>query len=230
MSIIINNLYKNYGKKPALVNISLSINKGITGLLGPNGAGKSSLIKIMCCYLMCNRGEVYINGIDIKKKPMIVKKNIGYLPENNPLYQDVQTYEYLNFIRKIRKVKKYRLNYIIEKTGLNDVLKKKIIHLSKGFKQRIGIAQTLIHDPSVIILDEPTNGLDPNQVIEIRGLIKDISQNKTVIISTHILQEVDALCENIVIINNGKIISNESKEIIKQKSKSIEDYFHNITN
>lgn len=217
MSIKTINLTKYYGKSLAIDNINLDIDKGqIVGFIGPNGAGKSTTIKILAGYLEPTSGEVFINGIDIKKRPIEAKKQIGYLPENNPLYTEMYVKEYLEFWAKIHKINniKSKVEEIIEKTGLTKEAHKKISYLSKGYKQRVGLAAALIHEPDILILDEPTTGLDPNQIIEIRNLIAELGKEKTVILSTHIMQEVEAICQRVIIINNGKIIVDEKTESI----------------
>ncbi len=211
MSIIVEAVSKLYGKQKALDNVSFNVNKGeVVGFLGPNGAGKSTMMKIITCYIPQSNGIVSVCGFDVATQSMDVKKRVGYLPENNPLYFDMYIKEYLSFIagvHKLRNLTKSRIDYIIEKTGLLPEINKKLGVLSKGYRQRVGIAQALIHDPEVIILDEPTSGLDPNQIVEIRNLIKEIGKNKTVLLSTHIMQEVEAMCSRVIIINKGKIVA-----------------------
>ena len=210
MSIIIENISKTYKNQVALNSINLNIKKGeIVGLLGPNGAGKSTLIKILTGYISANNGEVKICGDNINENPKLVKQKIGYLAENNPLYIEMYIKEYLKYIAEIYKVSFQEIDKIIELTGLNSEKNKKINQLSKGYKQRVGLAAALIHNPEVLILDEPTTGLDPNQLIEIRKLIKNIGNNKTVIFSTHILQEVEKICDRIIIINKGNIVEDQ---------------------
>ncbi len=185
----------------------------IVGLLGPNGAGKSTLMKIITGFISQSSGQVIINGIDTYKDPVAIRKNIGYLPENNPLYTEMYVREYLEFTGRIYKLGrklKHRINEIIKLTGLEPEQNKKIGALSKGFRQRVGIAQALIHNPDILILDEPTSGLDPNQIVEIRSLISETGKEKTVILSTHIMQEVEAICDHIIIINKGEIVADDS--------------------
>ncbi len=228
MSIRIENISKIYGKQKALNKISFEIKKGeIMGFLGPNGAGKSTLMKIITNFIPQNEGSIFVNGLDIMENSLEVRKKIGYLPENNPLYLEMYVKEYLNFIAGIYKIKNRnkKVSYIIEKTGLNLEKNKKIAYLSKGYKQRVGIAQVLIHDPEILILDEPTSGLDPNQIIEIRNLILEVSREKTILISTHIMQEVEALCNRVVIINKGNIIAND---FVKKISSNIFNKTQNI--
>lgn len=211
MSILVENVTKIYGVQRALDNVSFSINPGeIVGLLGPNGAGKSTMMKIITCFIPQNKGEVTVCGFNVKDDPLAVKQKIGYLPEHNPLYFEMYVREYLEFIAKLHKisnVNKKFIDKIIERTGLGVEQKKKIGALSKGYKQRVGLAQALIHDPEVLILDEPTTGLDPNQIVDIRNLIVDLGRKKTVVLSTHIMQEVEAICNRAIIINKGKIVA-----------------------
>lgn len=218
MSIIIKDITKVYGTQTVLDNVNININKGeIVGLLGPNGAGKSTLMKILTCYIPPTKGDVFVDDIDALLEPQKVKSIIGYLPESNPLYTEMYIREYLEFIagmHKLGKNAKSRIDEIIEITGLTPEIRKKIGMLSKGYRQRVGLAQALIHDPKVLILDEPTSGLDPNQLIEIRKLITDIGKEKTVLLSTHIMQEVSAMCSRVVIINQGKIIADKPTEKI----------------
>lgn len=222
MSLIINNLNKNFKDFRVLNNISLELKKGeITGLLGVNGAGKSTLIRILAGYYDDWDGQISMNGLDYKKNLKEIKKTTGYLPENNPLYKEMYVEEYLKFIISLYRIKVENYNEIIEKTGLSDVLKKKISTLSKGFKQRIGIASSIIHNPLLLLLDEPISGLDPLQLNEIRGLIKDLSKNKIILFSSHILQEIDLVCDKIIIINKGEIILNEYKNKLKRPLSTI---------
>jgi ABC-2 type transport system ATP-binding protein len=217
MSLIVERLRKIYGAQKALDDISFQVSEGeIVGFLGPNGAGKSTTLKIATGYLPPTAGKVVVGGFDVVADPMAVKKITGYLPEHNPLYLDLYVHEYLTFIGKLYGLRgkrlKRRVEEMIEVCGLIREQNKKIENLSKGYRQRVGLAQALIHDPSVLILDEPTSGLDPNQLLEIRKLIKETSSNKTVIFSTHIMQEVQALCERVVVINKGVIVANERLE------------------
>ena len=217
MSIVIEQLTKFYGAQKALDSISFTAARGeILGLLGPNGAGKSTTMKIATGYLIPNEGKVQVAGIDVLAKPIEAKKRIGYLPEHNPLYLDMYVREFLDFAGSIYKIptadKVKKIDELIEITGLTAERKKKIGQLSKGYRQRVGLAQALIHDPEVLILDEPTTGLDPNQIVEIRNLITRIGKSKTVILSTHIMQEVRAICDRAVIINRGKIVADQRVE------------------
>ena len=222
MSLITKNLNKNFKDFRVLNNISLELKKGeITGLLGVNGAGKSTLIRILAGYYDDWDGQISMNGLDYKKNLKEIKKITGYLPENNPLYKEMYVEEYLKFIISLYRIKVENYNEIIEKTGLSDVLKKKISTLSKGFKQRIGIASSIIHNPLLLLLDEPISGLDPLQLNEIRGLIKDLSKNKIILFSSHILQEIDLVCDKIIIINKGEIILNEHKNKLKRPLSTI---------
>jgi len=230
MSIVIENISKTYKKQVALNSINLNIKKGeIVGLLGPNGAGKSTLIKILTGYISANNGEVKICGDNINENPKLVKQKIGYLAENNPLYIEMYIKEYLKYIAEIYKVSFYEIDEIIELTGLNSEKNKKINQLSKGYKQRVGLAAALIHNPEVLILDEPTTGLDPNQLIEIRKLIKNIGNNKTVIFSTHILQEVEKICDRIIIINKGNIVEDQKVDDLNKNKVNIETHFQKLT-
>lgn len=211
MSILIKNVTKKYGEQKALDDVSIEVNKGeVVALLGPNGAGKSTMMKIITCYLPPNEGEVKVFGHDVLSESLKVRRVVGYLPENNPLYPDMYVREYLEFVAGIHKLgnrSKQRVKEMIEQTGLELEHHKKIGALSKGYRQRVGIAQALIHDPEVLILDEPTSGLDPNQLVEIRNLVREIGKQKTVMLSTHIMQEVEAVCDRVVIINRGKIVA-----------------------
>jgi len=215
MSIIVENITKLYGAQKALDNVSLEIKSGeVVGFLGPNGAGKSTLMKIITGYIPPTSGKITVNNLDVMEHPLEVKKQIGYLPENNPLYHEMYVREYLKFVAGIYKLgnqTKQRIEEIIQQTGLEPEQKKKIGALSKGFRQRVGLAQALIHDPNVLILDEPTSGLDPNQIVEIRNLISEAGKEKTVLLSTHIMQEVEAICDRIIIIHNGKIVADDAK-------------------
>lgn len=214
LTININGITKYYGQQKALDNISLSINKGeIVGLLGPNGAGKSTLMKIITSFVPPSSGTVKIDGFDVQEDSLEIRKRIGYLPEHNPLYQDMYVKEYLGFVLRTypgHKNVKTTIDDIIQLTGLELEKKKKIGALSKGYKQRVGLAQALIHDPNILILDEPTSGLDPNQIVEIRKIITDLGKEKTIILSTHIMQEVEALCNRAIIIDHGKTVADDT--------------------
>ena len=212
MSISVKHLTKYYGDQAAVNNISFEAKDGeILGFLGPNGAGKSTTMKIITGFIPASEGEVEVCGLNIKEHSMKVRQLIGYLPENNPLYLEMYVREYLEFIAKIYKLKniKERVSEMIETVGLQKEQHKQIGALSKGYRQRVGLAQAIIHDPAVLILDEPTSGLDPNQLDEIRGLIKKIGKEKTVMLSTHIMQEVEAICDRVIIIKNGDLVANE---------------------
>lgn len=220
MSIEINHITKRYGEQLALNDITLSISKGIVGLLGPNGAGKSTLMKIITCFLPPSSGMVKVNEFDVMDCPMEVKRIVGYLPEHNPLYLDMYVREYLEFVAGVHQLKgeaaKKRIEAMIEETGLGLEAHKKIGALSKGYRQRVGLAQAMMHDPQVLILDEPTSGLDPNQLVDIRNLISNLGQEKTVLLSTHIMQEVEAICERAIIINKGVVVADDKIENLKQ--------------
>lgn len=223
MSLEVINLFKKYGDQVAVNKINFEVGKGkILGFLGPNGAGKSTTMKIATGYVKATSGRVLINGLDVSDHSIEVRKQIGYLPEHNPLYLDMYVKEYLTFVGKVHDVPnlKSRLDEIIMLCGLTAEQHKKIEELSKGYRQRVGLAQALIHDPEVLILDEPTTGLDPNQIIEIRELIRKISVDKTVIFSTHIMQEVQALCDHVVIINKGNIVANANVNDLKNNTRN----------
>jgi ABC-2 type transport system ATP-binding protein len=210
MSIAVQNITKKYGSQIALNNISFTINKGeIVGFLGPNGAGKSTLMKIITTYLAPDSGAALVAGFDVATQSKMVQKAVGYLPEHNPLYLDLYVREYLEFNASLHKISKNRIDEVIQLTGLTPESHKKISDLSKGYRQRVGIATALLHNPEVLILDEPTTGLDPNQLVEIRNLIKNIGKNKTVFLSTHIMQEVEAICDRILIIDKGTIVTDK---------------------
>lgn len=219
MSIRVQSLLKIYGEQRAVNNISFEINKGeIVGFLGPNGAGKSTTMKIITGYLTADAGNASVCGIDVSNDPLSVKKKIGYLPESNALYYDMYVKEYLNFIASIHHVAKpkHRINEVIALTGLTVEEKKKVGQLSKGYKQRVGLAAALLHQPEVLILDEPTSGLDPNQIVEIREVIRNEGNNKTVLFSSHILQEVEAICNRVIIINKGQIVADDRLENLQK--------------
>ena len=220
MSIIVDKVTKFYGQQKALDNVSFEIGKGvIVGFLGPNGAGKSTMMKILTTYISPSYGSAKVCDFDVVEKSLKVRKQIGYLPEHNPLYLDMYVKEYLSFVGGIHGIrkKKQQVDSIIEKVGLKPEMRKKISELSKGYRQRVGLAQAMIHNPSVLILDEPTSGLDPNQLVEIRALIKDMGQEKTVMLSTHIMQEVEAICDRIIIINKGEIVADDLPKNLMEK-------------
>jgi ABC-2 type transport system ATP-binding protein len=222
MSIEVKNLLKVYGGQKAVNNISFKVNKGeIVGFLGPNGAGKSTTMKIITGYLQQSDGEAFVCGINVSEQPLETKKKIGYLPELNALYYDMYVREYLAFVAELHHVedRKARIESVIGLTGLTVESKKKIGQLSKGYKQRVGLAAALIHDPEVLILDEPTSGLDPNQIIEIRDVIKKQGRDKTVLFSSHILQEVEAICDRVIIINKGELVADDKLSNLQTKSK-----------
>lgn len=228
MSIEVKNISKSYGDQKALDNISFSIKKGeIVGFLGPNGAGKSTLMKILTTYLAADEGTALVNGQDINNNPKAVQLSIGYLPEHNPLYLDLYVREYLAFNADVYKVAKSRIDEVIQLTGLNTESHKKISQLSKGYRQRVGLANALLHNPDVLILDEPTTGLDPNQLLEIRNVIKNAGKDKTVFLSTHIMQEVEAICDRVIIIDKGKIVADKKLDhlISEDKQQIIEVEF-----
>ncbi|NNM23568.1 MAG: gliding motility-associated ABC transporter ATP-binding subunit GldA [Flavobacteriaceae bacterium] len=227
MSIEVSHISKTYGTQKALNDVTFSIKKGeIVGFLGPNGAGKSTLMKILTTFLRASEGAAAVNGFSVNDEISRVQRSIGYLPEHNPLYLDMYVREYLSFNAEIYKVPESAIDHVIQVTGLSDESHKKIAHLSKGYRQRVGLANALLHDPEVLILDEPTTGLDPNQLIEIRELIKKIGQKKTVLLSTHIMQEVEAICDRVIIINKGEIVLDKSmNELANQKEQIIEVEF-----
>jgi ABC-2 type transport system ATP-binding protein len=219
MSIAIQNISKSYGTQKALDSISFSINKGeIVGFLGPNGAGKSTLMKILTTYLTADEGSAKVNGFDVNSQQKDVQLSIGYLPEHNPLYLDLYVREYLAFNADVYKVAKSRIEEVIQLTGLTSESHKKIGQLSKGYRQRVGLANALLHNPDVLILDEPTTGLDPNQLVEIRNVIKNAGKDKTVFLSTHIMQEVEAICDRVIIIDKGKIVADKQLEKLISES------------
>jgi ABC-2 type transport system ATP-binding protein len=222
MSIEVSNLLKQYGEQKAVNDVSFTVGKGeIVGFLGPNGAGKSTTMKIITGYLQADAGHAIVGGLDVRTHPIAVKKKIGYLPEANPLYPEMYVREYLDFVAGIHQIKDRRqaIEKVIILTGLTIESKKKISQLSKGYKQRVGLAAALIHEPEVLILDEPTSGLDPNQIIEIRNVIKQQGQDKTVLFSSHILQEVEAICDRVIIINKGNIVADDTLANLRKGEK-----------
>ena len=222
MGINIQQLSKNYGNTVALKNISLVFDEnGVIGLLGPNGAGKTTLMKILTGYLNQWEGEVSVGTLNLREKLKRIQQQMGYLPENNPLYPEMYVREYLKFVGELYGIKKPPFKEVIEKTGLQEHAHKKIHTLSKGYKQRVGLAAALIHDPQYLILDEPTTGLDPNQVVEIRNLIKTLGKEKLVFLSTHILQEVEAMCDRVVILNKGTVVLNQTLESLKNDDQQV---------
>lgn len=234
MSIKVKNLSKHYHQQKAVDEISFEAKPGkILGFLGPNGAGKSTTMKMLTGYLAPTAGDAEICGKSILTDDLAVKRLIGYLPENTPLYNDMYIKEFLSFVGETYGISNlsHRVDEVIKEVGLTPEQHKKIGMLSKGYKQRVGLAQAIIHNPEVLILDEPTSGLDPNQLTDIRALIKNLGKAKTVIISTHIMQEVEAICDDVIIINKGKIVANDTILMLKEKNKtnSLEDIFRNLT-
>ena len=222
MSLLLQNVSKSYGSVKALKDISVSLKKGeVVGLLGPNGAGKSSLMKILTGYYKEWEGQISFDTLDLKGDLQSIQKQVGYLPENNPLYNEMYVIEYLKYVGGLHKLKNPPFKEILEKTGLVEHQSHKIQTLSKGYRQRVGLAAALIHDPQLLILDEPTTGLDPNQLVAIRKLIRELGKDKTVLLSTHILQEVDALCDRAIIINKGEIVLDQALEAIRNKQEQI---------
>ena len=227
MSIKVENLTKKYGTQKAVDDISFEVKEGeILGFLGPNGAGKTTTMKIITCFMAPSEGDVHVHGKSIHEDPDLIKKKIGYLPESNPLYYDMPVLEYLEFVAELQGVPKdkmqKRIVEMVRVCGLNVEKHKKIGELSKGYRQRVGLAQAMIHDPDILILDEPTTGLDPNQIVEIRKLIRELGREKTVILSTHILPEVEATCDRILIINNGKIVADGTPDGLRNKAQGQE--------
>ncbi|MDQ3276835.1 MAG: gliding motility-associated ABC transporter ATP-binding subunit GldA [Bacteroidota bacterium] len=223
MSITVKNLTKTYGEQKAVDAISFTVNKGeIVGFLGPNGAGKSTTMKMITGYLAPDNGAISVSGVDVIKDPQAAKKKIGYLPESNALYYDMYIKEYLSFIADVHHIadKQQAISQVVEQVGLTREKTKKIGQLSKGYKQRVGLAAALLHNPEVLILDEPTSGLDPNQIIEIRNVIKEQGHNKLVLFSSHILQEVEAICDRVIIINRGKIVADDKLSNLQQRSST----------
>ena len=230
MSIQVKEVSKYYGQQAALQSVSLEVKKGeIVGFLGPNGAGKSTLMKIITTYLTADEGQVEVCQENVEENPLNVRQKVGYLAEHNPLYLEMYIKEYLGFIADLYGCSKERVSDMIELTGLSPEQHKKIGELSKGYRQRVGLAAALIHEPEVLILDEPTTGLDPNQLVEIRNLIKNSGKNKTVMLSTHIMQEVEKMCNRVIIINKGKIVADEQLESLKAKKIDLESYFQQLT-
>lgn len=233
MSIEVQNISKSYGAQKALDNVSFSIKKGeIVGFLGPNGAGKSTLMKILTTFIHADEGTATVNGNDVNDSQLKVQLSVGYLPEHNPLYLDLYVREYLEFNADVYKVAKSRIEEVIQLTGLSPESHKKIGQLSKGYRQRVGLATALLHNPDVLILDEPTTGLDPNQLVEIRNVIKNVGKDKTVFLSTHIMQEVEAICDRVIIIDNGKIVTDKklNKLVSEEKEQIIEVEFDKTIN
>lgn len=222
MSLVLENVAKNFGEVQALKGVSLTLKKGeVVGLLGPNGAGKSTLMKILTGYYTQWEGKVDFFEKDLKTELRAIQKQVGYLTENNPLYPEMYVEEYLQYVADLYRLKNPPIDQLMEQTGLLDHQKKKIQTLSKGYKQRVGLAAALLHDPKLVILDEPTTGLDPNQLVEIRKLIRSLGKDKTVLLSTHILQEVDALCDRVLIIHKGEIVLDQALEVLRKDQKQI---------
>ena len=234
MSIRVEVLTKVYGEQIAVDGISFNAEPGVLGFLGPNGAGKSTTMKMLTCFIPQTDGKASVCGFDISKQPLEVKRNIGYLPENNPLYTDMYVKEALAFVAGIHKMHQpeKRIAEVIEQTGLGPEQHKRIGQLSKGYRQRVGLAQAILHNPQVLILDEPTSGLDPNQLIGIRQLILDLGKTKTIVLSTHIMQEVEAVCDRVIIINKGKIVADDTLNGLRGKNakKTLENIFIELTN
>jgi ABC-2 type transport system ATP-binding protein len=235
-SVVVDGLTKTYGNFKALDRISFAVQPGeIVGFLGPNGAGKSTTMKILTCFMAATEGTAKVAGFDVHADSAEVRKRVGYLPENVPLYDDMLVWDYLTFIAEVRRVpksqRKARIDEVIGRTGLDNVVHREISELSKGYRQRVGLAQAIIHKPDVLILDEPTTGLDPNQIIEIRDVIKEIGQEKTIIFSTHILQEISAVCDRIVIINRGKLVADGTLGELEQAAvaSGLEGVFRHYT-
>ncbi|MDC6384241.1 gliding motility-associated ABC transporter ATP-binding subunit GldA [Muricauda sp. SK9] len=222
MSITVKNITKTFGQQKALNNVSFSIKKGeIVGFLGPNGAGKSTMMRILTTYYKADSGDAEVNGHDVLTAERAVQESIGYLPEHNPLYLEMYVKEYLAFNADVYKVPKSKIEEVIEQTGLTPEAHKKIGQLSKGYRQRVGLAAALLHNPEVLILDEPTTGLDPNQLIEIRKMIRDIGKEKTILLSTHIMKEVEAVCDRVIIINKGKLVADKKLEELREAEEQI---------
>ena len=233
MSLEVININKSYGEVKALKNISFKLKKGeIVGFLGPNGAGKSTLMKIITSFINQDSGKVIISSIDKDVDAILTKSKIGYLSENNPLYNEMTVLEYLNFVSQIYNLKdsKKRILKVSKEIGLVKVMEQEINSLSKGFRQRVGIAATLVHDPEILLLDEPTTGLDPNQLVEIRHLIKKIGQEKIILLSTHIMQEIPKICNRVIVINNGKLVDDKSLHSKEEKEIDFDEYFYSLTN
>lgn len=222
MSITVQNITKTFGSQKALNNVSFTINKGeVVGFLGPNGAGKSTMMRILTTYYKADNGDASVNGFDVLEAEKDVQKSIGYLPEHNPLYLEMYVKEYLAFNADVYNVDKSKINDVIQQTGLSPEAHKKIGQLSKGYRQRVGLAAALLHDPEVLILDEPTTGLDPNQLIEIRKLIREIGKEKTILLSTHIMKEVEAVCDRVIIISKGELVADKKLEELREAEEQI---------
>lgn len=222
MSIKVENLTKTYGSQKAVHEVSFALDSGeVVGFLGPNGAGKSTTMKILTGFIEATSGEAFVNDKNVKTNKIAIQKEIGYLPEHNPLYLEMYVREYLNFCAKVHQVSKKRIEEVIHLTGLTPEAHKKIEQLSKGYRQRVGLAAALLHDPDVLILDEPTTGLDPNQLVEIRELIKEVGKTKTILLSTHIMQEVEAVCDRVIIIHQGKLVADKKLKDLRDENQQI---------
>ncbi len=222
MSISVKHISKSFGTQKALNDVSFEINKGeIVGFLGPNGAGKSTMMKILTTSSLADDGQATVNSFDVQSEKRKVQQCVGYLPEHNPLYLDMYVKEYLQFNAEVYKIEKSRIQYVIEQTGLTPEAHKKIGQLSKGYRQRVGLAAALLHDPEVLILDEPTTGLDPNQLLDIRKLIKEIGKQKTIMLSTHIMKEVEAVCDRVIIINKGVVVADKKLEALRDVAEQV---------
>ena len=227
--IEVNDIVKRYGATVAVNHVSFKVDRGeILGFLGPNGAGKSTTMKILTCFIVADEGKVTVEGQDVLERSLEVRRRIGYLPENTPLYSDMRVMDYLEFVAQVRQVpaaeKRIRFDRVIQATGIERMLKKNIGHLSKGYRQRVGLAQALLHDPPILILDEPTSGLDPHQIIEIRELIKNLGKTKTIVFSSHILQEISAICTRIIIIKDGRLVADGKPHDLQQSAAGGEVY------
>ena len=222
MSLSVNKISKSFGRQRALKNVSFEVSKGeVVGFLGPNGAGKSTLMKILTTYMVADEGQATVNGYDVRTQAVAVQKSLGYLPEHNPLYPELYVKEYLTFLAGVYKVPISSISLVIDQTGLQPEAHKKVGQLSKGYRQRVGLAAALLHDPEVLILDEPTTGLDPNQLLEIRKLIRDIGQSRTILLSTHIMKEVEAVCDRVVIISKGEIVADKKLAELREGKEQI---------
>ncbi len=222
MSITVKNITKAFGSQKALDNVSFELGRGeVVGFLGPNGAGKSTMMKVLTTYHEADEGEAHVNSFDVLKQKKEVQQSIGYLPEHNPLYLDMYVKEYLTFNAEVYKVAKARIGEVITQTGLTAEAHKKIGQLSKGYRQRVGLAAALLHEPDVLILDEPTTGLDPNQLLEIRKLIREIGKEKTILLSTHIMKEVEAVCDRVLIINNGVLVADKKLSDLREEQEQV---------
>lgn len=233
-AIVVKDLVKDYGRFRAVKGVSFEVGQGqIVGFLGPNGAGKSTVMKVLTCFMSATRGTVQVAGHDVYKEPLAVRRAVGYQPENVPLYEDMVVWDYLVFMARMRGVKRSnrreRIDHVISVCGLRAVVSKQIGELSKGFRQRVGLAQALVHDPPVLILDEPMSGLDPNQIVEIRDLLKKIGREKTILFSSHILQEIEKLCDRVIVLNDGLIVTDTEIQALRDEGRDLEDLFMDVT-